>query len=97
MLANSILIIPTPINVILFGICSKETHMIHVDDEPLKGFYSAHIAKLMDKLATEGVQFFERFIVNMNHMSFYTRFNCYASKFNTNNTYTYKIQHILLN
>lgn len=34
-----------------------ETHMIHVDDEPLKGFYSAHIAKLMDKLATEGVQF----------------------------------------
>ncbi|MEJ8515026.1 FAD-dependent oxidoreductase, partial [Staphylococcus capitis] len=21
-----------------------ETHMIHVDDEPLKGFYSAHIA-----------------------------------------------------
>jgi glutathione reductase (NADPH) len=72
MLANSILIIPTPINVILFGICSKdkksllscvysefasitiksgvETHMIHVDDEPLKGFYSAHIAKLMDKL-----------------------------------------------
>lgn len=34
-----------------------ETHMIHVDDQPLRGFYSAHVEKLMDKLKEEGVHF----------------------------------------
>ncbi|MGC7825561.1 dihydrolipoyl dehydrogenase family protein [Staphylococcus epidermidis] len=34
-----------------------ETHMIHVDDKPLKGFYSKHVSKLLNKLESEGVQF----------------------------------------
>lgn len=34
-----------------------EVHMIHHNDTPLKGFYTEHINKVIDKLAAEGVQF----------------------------------------
>lgn len=34
-----------------------ETHMIHVDEEPVKGFYRQHVYKLIEKLKADGVHF----------------------------------------
>lgn len=35
----------------------SEVHIIHHNDEPLKGFYREHVNQLIDKLKNEGVQF----------------------------------------